>query len=253
MSEETANDKAPEEEVTEEVAASSEASAPAEEAPVEEAAAATEAPVEEEAPAAEEVAKTATEEAPAAEPEKSEKLKRAEEILRSNAPASSRGEDVENAFEKVVHINRCSKVVKGGRRFSFSALVVSGDREGRVGFGFGKAQEVSECIKKSSEASRKDMVKVNITENTIPHPVIGEHGGGRVMLRPASPGTGLIAGGGVRAVVEAAGIKDVLAKSMGSNNQANVVKATINALEQLRTKEEIYSLRGKKLAEKKAI
>ncbi|MDF1825919.1 MAG: 30S ribosomal protein S5 [Verrucomicrobiales bacterium] len=174
-------------------------------------------------------------------------------MLRSNAPASARGEDLENAFEKVVHINRCSKVVKGGRRFSFSALVVSGDREGRVGFGFGKAQEVSECIKKSSEASRKDMVKVNITENTIPHPVIGEHGGGRVMLRPASPGTGLIAGGGVRAVVEAAGIKDVLAKSMGSNNQANVVKATINALEQLRTKEEIYSLRGKKLAEKKAL
>ncbi|MDF2376891.1 MAG: 30S ribosomal protein S5 [Verrucomicrobiales bacterium] len=174
-------------------------------------------------------------------------------MLRSNAPASTRGEDLENAFEKVVHINRCSKVVKGGRRFSFSALVVSGDREGRVGFGFGKAQEVSECIKKSSEASRKDMVKVNITGNTIPHPVIGEHGGGRVMLRPASPGTGLIAGGGVRAVVEAAGIKDVLAKSMGSNNQANVVKATINALEQLRTKEEIYSLRGKKLAEKKAL
>ena len=94
---------------------------------------------------------------------------------------------------------------------------------------------------------------MNITGNTIPHPVIGEHGGGRVMLRPASPGTGLIAGGGVRAVVEAAGIKDVLAKSMGSNNQANVVKATINALEQLRTKEEIYSLRGKKLAEKKAL
>jgi len=273
MSEETKDDNAPAEEVIEEVSASSEA-APAEEAPapVEEVAAAPveEAPAEgaptakedapEEAPAATEEApveaaslEAAPVEATAAEPEKSEKLKRAEEILRSNAPHSQRGEDLENAFEKVVHINRCSKVVKGGRRFSFSALVVSGDREGRVGFGFGKAQEVSECIKKSSEASRKDMVKVNITENTIPHPVIGEHGGGRVMLRPASPGTGLIAGGGVRAVVEAAGIKDVLAKSMGSNNQANVVKATINALEQLRTKEEIYSLRGKKLAEKKAL
>ena len=152
-----------------------------------------------------------------------------------------------------MHINRCAKVVKGGRRFSFAALVVSGDREGKVGFGFGKAQEVAECIKKASESSKKFMVSVNITNNTIPHPVIGEHGGGRVMLLPASPGTGLIAGGGVRAVVEAAGIKDILAKSMGSNNQANVVKATINALEQLRTKEQIYALRGKRLAEKRAL
>lgn len=181
-----------------------------------------------------------------------DKLKRAEEILRASAPASSR-EVSENTFEKVVHINRCSKVVKGGRRFSFSALVVSGDREGRVGFGFGKAQEVSECIRKSSEASKKHMVPVNITQNTIPHPVVGEHGGARVLLFPASPGTGLIAGGGVRAVVEAAGIKDLLAKSMGSNNPANVVKATLNALEQLRTKEQIYSARGKRLAEKKAL
>ena len=152
-----------------------------------------------------------------------------------------------------MHINRCAKVVKGGRRFSFSAIVVSGDREGKVGFGFGKAQEVAECIKKASESSKKFMVSVNITNNTIPHPVIGEHGGGRVMLLPASPGTGLIAGGCVRAVVEAAGIKDILAKSMGSNNQANVVKATINALEQLRTKEQIYALRGKRLAEKRAL
>ncbi|MDP4584302.1 MAG: 30S ribosomal protein S5 [Verrucomicrobiales bacterium] len=173
-------------------------------------------------------------------------------MLRSSAPQSSR-DDFENSFEKVVHINRCAKVVKGGRRFSFSALVVSGDREGKVGFGFGKAQEVAECIKKASESSKKFMVSVNITNNTIPHPVIGEHGGGRVMLLPASPGTGLIAGGGVRAVVEAAGIKDILAKSMGSNNQANVVKATINALEQLRTKEQIYALRGKRLAEKRAL
>lgn len=262
MSEETVNDNAPEEEVTAEVDASSETPAPAEEAPAAaKEAAAPGADAEEvevaaeavEAPEAAESAAPAEEEAAPAVEEKSDKLKRAEEILRTSAPASTRGEDMENAFEKVVHINRCSKVVKGGRRFSFSALVVSGDREGRVGFGFGKAQEVSECIKKSSEASRKDMVKVNITGNTIPHPVIGEHGGGRVMLRPASPGTGLIAGGGVRAVVEAAGIKDVLAKSMGSNNQANVVKATINALEQLRTKEEIYSLRGKKLADRKAL
>ncbi|NLT72142.1 MAG: 30S ribosomal protein S5 [Verrucomicrobiaceae bacterium] len=172
--------------------------------------------------------------------------------MRSNAPPSAR-EELENSFEKVVHINRCAKVVKGGRRFSFSALVVSGDREGKVGFGFGKAQEVAECIKKASEASKKFMVAVNITSNTIPHPVIGEHGGGRVMLLPASPGTGLIAGGGVRAVVEAAGVKDVLAKSMGSNNQANVVKATINALEQLRSKEQIYAIRGKRVAEKRAL
>lgn len=181
-----------------------------------------------------------------------DKLQKAEEILRASAPASFR-EVSENAFEKVVHINRCSKVVKGGRRFSFSALVVSGDREGRVGFGFGKAQEVSECIKKSSEASKKHMMSVNITHNTIPHPVKGEHGGAKVLLIPASPGTGLIAGGGVRAVVEAAGIKDVLAKSMGSNNPANVVKATLAALAQLRTKEQIYSIRGKKLADKKAL
>ena len=180
-----------------------------------------------------------------------DKLKKAEDILRASSPSSR--DDFENSFEKVVHINRCSKVVKGGRRFSFSALVVSGDRSGRVGFGFGKAQEVSECIKKSSEASKKLMMSVNITENTIPHPVIGEHGGARVMLRPASTGTGLIAGGGVRAVVEAAGIKDVLAKSMGSNNPANVVKATLNALEQLRSKEQIYSIRGKRLADKRAL
>lgn len=198
---------------------------------------------------------TAEEAAPAVEAPgdtRFDKLKRAEEILRASAPASSR-EVSENTFEKVVHINRCSKVVKGGRRFSFSALVVSGDREGRVGFGFGKAQEVSECIRKSSEASKKHMVPVNITQNTIPHPVVGEHGGARVLLFPASPGTGLIAGGGVRAVVEAAGIRDLLAKSMGSNNPANVVKATLNALEQLRTKEQIYSARGKRLAEKKAL
>lgn len=181
-----------------------------------------------------------------------DKLQKAEEILRASSPDSAR-ESAENTFEKVVHINRCSKVVKGGRRFSFSALVVSGDRDGHVGFGFGKAQEVSECIKKSSEASKKQMMPVNITHNTIPHPVIGEHGGARVLLFPASPGTGLIAGAGVRAVVEAAGIKDVLAKSMGSNNPANVVKATLKALGELRSKEQIYSVRGKRLAERKAL
>src|SRR3981081_2012418 len=146
--------------------------------------------------------------------------------------------------EKVVFINRCAKVVKGGRRFSFSALIVTGDHNGRVGYGFGKANEVSEAIRKASESARKSMVAVAVRENTIPHEVIGEFGGGRVLLRPASPGTGVIAGGGVRAVIEAAGIRDVLAKSLGSSNHANVVKATIGALQQLRRRDEILKVRG---------
>lgn len=146
--------------------------------------------------------------------------------------------------EKVVFINRCAKVVKGGRRFSFSALIVAGDKRGKVGCGFGKANEVSEAIRKASESAKKSLVSVAIRENTIPHDVIGEHGGGRVLLRPASPGTGVIAGGGVRAVIEAAGIRDVLAKSLGSSNHANVVKATLEALTQLRLREQIYKTRG---------
>src|SRR5215467_9056532 len=147
--------------------------------------------------------------------------------------------------EKVVFINRCAKVVKGGRRFSFSALIVAGDHDGSVGVGFGKANEVAEAIRKASEAARKSMEKVSLHENTIPHETIGEFGGGRVLLRPASPGTGVIAGGGVRAVVEAAGIRDVLAKSLGSSNHANVVKATIQALRGLRRRQDILTLRGK--------
>ncbi|MFV0338547.1 MAG: 30S ribosomal protein S5 [Chthoniobacterales bacterium] len=148
--------------------------------------------------------------------------------------------------DKVVFINRCAKVVKGGRRFSFSALVVSGDHKGQVGVGFGKANEVAEAIRKATDAAHKRPLTVSIQENTIPHEVIGEFGGGRVMLKPASPGTGIIAGGGVRAVIESAGIRDVLAKSLGSSNQANVVKATLAALQALRPREEVFRLRGKK-------
>ena len=158
-----------------------------------------------------------------------------------------------DSVEKVVHINRCAKVVKGGRRFSFSALVVSGDRNGRVGWGFGKANEVADALKKATEASRKKMERVHLNNNTIPHEVIGEHGGGHIMLKPASAGTGIIAGGGARAVLEAAGVKDVIGKSFGSSNHANVVKATLAALGALRTPDAIFKMRGKKLASKQAI
>jgi small subunit ribosomal protein S5 len=150
----------------------------------------------------------------------------------------------ENQIEKVVHINRCAKVVKGGRRFSFAALVVAGDSNGSIGFGFGKAKEVPEAIRKGSEQAKKRMDLVNLKGDTIPHEVLGEADGGKVLLKPAGPGTGIIAGGGVRAVLEAAGIKNVLSKSLGSNNQLAIVQATINGLKKLRTAEQVRKLRG---------
>ena len=145
--------------------------------------------------------------------------------------------------ERVVFVNRCAKVVKGGRRFSFSAVVVVGDREGRVGFGFGKANEVSDAIRKGGEAARKDMVRVKLTGKTIPHAVEGACDGGRVLLKPAPDGTGLIVGGGMRPVLEAAGVRDAVGKSLGSKNRLNVVKATVDALNNLRSAEEITAAR----------
>lgn len=147
-------------------------------------------------------------------------------------------------IDRVIHINRCAKVVKGGRRFSFSALVVVGDGSGRVGYGHGKAKEVPEAIRKGVEKAKKSMISVPLVDRTIPFDVLGHFGAGSVLLKPASKGTGVIAGGPARAVLEAAGVGDILSKCLGSNNPHNVVKATMNALGQLKSAEEILSRRG---------
>jgi len=171
---------------------------------------------------------------------------------RRNRPAPEGGTEILNASgekvaelsEKVVFINRSSKVVKGGRRFSFSALVVAGDKQGRVGVGLGKAGEVADAIRKGGEVAKTQMTTVALRDSTIPHEVQTRYCGAHILLRPASPGTGIIAGKTVRAVLESAGIRDVLSKSLGSKNPANVVKATLAGLKQLRLREQIYRSRG---------
>ncbi|HEY4414784.1 MAG TPA: 30S ribosomal protein S5 [Verrucomicrobiae bacterium] len=164
-----------------------------------------------------------------------------------DAPENAFANGGEELVEKVVFINRSSKVVKGGRRFNFSALVVVGDKKGRVGYALGKAAEVADAIRRGGELARNQMLAVSLKDVTIPHEVYSTYGGAKILLRPASPGTGIIAGKTVRAVLESAGVKDILTKSLGSKNAANVVKATLHALLSLRTRETIYTGRGKEI------
>ena len=197
------------------------------------------------APAAEVApAKTASAEEPAAQQRDGDRRGGGDRRGRNQRSPRQQKED-DGIAEKVIHINRSSKVVKGGRRFGFSALVVVGDKEGKVGLGTGKAREVISCITKGTEDARRNMVSVSLNGPTVPHEVYSMYGGARVLLRPASPGTGIIAGKTVRAVLESAGVRDVLSKSLGSKNPANVAKAALQALQQMRRREDVMVGRDK--------